>query len=171
MVFDLFEILSKNFWLLLENTWTVLSILHFTYPEKRSEKKTFLWKLLPLVFFGDWEKSFRHSGINFQKVLWKVLSTCPSDILEETFLLKIFCFWSSLENESKVFRLLSTFSTWKLNLLFTCPWDLFQETYVSEETVFPPFGKKFQKVLWKLLYTCPWDKFEEKSFFNKDIFL
>ena len=109
------------------------------------KKNLFFENFLPLVFFGPWEESFRHSGNNFQKVLWKLLSTCPWDNLEETFLLEILCFWSSLENESKVLRLLSTFPIWKLKLLFTCLWDLFQQTYVSEETVFPPFGKNFRK--------------------------
>ena len=156
---------AKNFRLPLENISTGLSNLHFTCPEEHFEEKPFFWKLFAFVFFGPWEESFRHSGNNFQKLLWKLLSTCPWDKLEEIFLLKILCFWSSLENESKVLRLLSTFPTWKLELLFTCPWDLFQQTYVSGETVFPPFEKKLQKVLWNLLYTCPWDNFEEKYFF------
>ena len=109
------------------------------------KKNLFFENFLPLVFFGPWEESFRHSGNNFKKLLWKLLSTCPWDKLEETFLLKILCFWSSLENESKVLRLLSTFPTWKLELLFTCPWDLFQQTYVSGKLFFRLLKKNFRK--------------------------
>ena len=84
--------------------WTGKANLQFTCPEKHYKEKRFFWELWAFgLFFGVWEKSFRHSG----KIFWRCCKTCfllvPGINLRKTFFfIKSIFIWPFSDRDRKI---------------------------------------------------------------------